>query len=228
MHTGKGQVLELILEDGSRYVRLACPSQLTPAPGQYLLAGDSSDSLLPVPLFYTDSAPYGFIAADPGGTFWNPGTELSLRGPLGHGFSLPASARRVCLVAFAESPAHLKGLIGPALSLEAAVVVVCSSSSDALPDEVEVQPFAALHEALEWADYVALAVRRENLNELREQLGKGHPLAAACEGQVLIHTPVPCGGVADCGICAVTLRSGWKLACKEGPVFDWKELAEQG
>jgi ferredoxin len=56
-------------------------------------------------------------------------------------------------------------------------------------------------------------------------LGKGYPGAAGCEGQMLIHTPVPCGGMADCGICAVTLRSGWKLACKEGPVFDWKALA---
>jgi len=29
---------------------------------------------------------------------------------------------------------------------------------------------------------------------------------------------------ADCGICAVPLKSDWKLACKDGPVFDWQEL----
>jgi dihydroorotate dehydrogenase electron transfer subunit len=67
-------------------------------------------------------------------------------------------------------------------------------------------------------------VVREKLNQLRQQLGKRNQLGAGSEAQVLIHTPVPCGGVADCGVCAVTLRSGWKLACQDGPVFDWREL----
>ena len=47
---------------------------------------------------------------------------------------------------------------------------------------------------------------------------------AGKEAQVLLHTPVPCGGVAECGVCAVTLRSGWALACREGPVFALSEV----
>jgi NAD(P)H-flavin reductase len=224
MHTGKGQVLELILEDGYRYLRVSCSSNLIPSPGQYLLAGAGSDAPLPVPLFYTDSAPQGFIGAGPLPDPWHPGMELHLRGPLGHGFSLPLSARKVGLISFDVSPARLRGLISPALRKGAAVVLVCNSSADHLPDEVEVQPMSALHDIVEWSDYLAFDVERENLNQLRERLGKLNQAAAGKEAQALIYTPVPCGGVAECGVCAVTLRSTWKLACKDGPVFDWREL----
>jgi NAD(P)H-flavin reductase len=40
----------------------------------------------------------------------------------------------------------------------------------------------------------------------------------------LVVAPMPCGGLAECGVCAVTTRRGWKLACKDGPVFDLGEL----
>jgi NAD(P)H-flavin reductase len=234
MSTGKGQVLELILEDGYHLARVACPPNLIPSPGQYLLAGDGSDSPLPVPLFHTDFVAQGFIAAAPIPDSWNPGREVHLRGPLGRGFALPLSARKVGLVAFDDSPARLKGLIRQALKQDAAVVLVCDSNPDELPDEVEVQPVFSLPEIVDWADYVVFDVARENLNQLKEKLGQQNPSSAEKtrlerrrnEGQILIRTPIPCGGIADCGVCAVTLRSDWKLACKDGPVFDWKEILE--
>jgi NAD(P)H-flavin reductase len=232
MHTGNGQVVELILEDGLRLVRLACPVNLIPSPGQYLLAGGGSDSPLPVPLFYTDSASQGFIAMAELSNSWNPGLELSLRGPLGRGFTLPSSCRKIGLIAFDASPARLKGLIQPALQRDAAVVLVCASAPDHLPDDVEVQPMSDVEDVVEWADYVALDVSRELLSQMRERLrkidqlmvGKARVEHGRNDVQVLIHTPVPCGGIAECGICAVTLKSGWRLACKDGPVFDWSEI----
>jgi NAD(P)H-flavin reductase len=224
MRTGQGQISELLLEDGYRQARVSCPSNLIPSPGQYLLAGDGSDSPLPVPLFYTDSAPQGFIASAPIPGLWNPGMELYLRGPLGRGFSLPPAARKVGLIAFDVSPTRLKGLISPVLRQGAAVVLVCSSAVDHLPDDVEVQPMSALQDIVDWADYLAFDVARENLNFLRERLGKPNQVMAGKESQILIRTPVPCGGTAECGVCAVTLKSTWKLACKDGPVFDWMEV----
>jgi dihydroorotate dehydrogenase electron transfer subunit len=145
------------------------------------------------------------------------------------------SARKVGLVAFDTSPARLKSLIQPALKQDAAVVLVCDSNPDSLPDEVEVQPMSVLGEVVDWADYLALDVTREHLNEIRDRLEKLNHFTAekariATEGsgrkeaQILIHTPIPCGGLAECGVCAVTLKSGWKLACKDGPVFDWREI----
>ena len=222
MHTGKGLIAELILEDGCRYARISCPETLVPAPGQYLLASDASDSPLPVPIFYTDFAPAGFIslAAD----HWKPGDELNLRGPLGRGFSLPAAAHKVALIAFDDAPVRLRGLIRPALAQSASVVVVTNSAGDSLPDDVEVQPLASMREVIEWADYVALDVSRENVSELREKLLQRNQIAAVKDAQVLIRTPMPCGGIADCAVCAVNTRSFWKMACKDGPVFDWKEI----
>jgi dihydroorotate dehydrogenase electron transfer subunit len=225
MSTGKGQLLELILEDGCRYLRVACPQNLIPAPGQYLLAGDGSDSPLPVSLFYTDSAPQGFIATAQLSNSWNPGLELSLRGPLGRGFTLPSPCSKIGLIAFDASPARLNGLIQPALKREAAVVLVCASAPENLPDDVEVQPMSTLEDVIEWADYVAGDITRENLAQMRERLMQINQHMFGKDAQVLIHTPVPCGGIAECGICAVTLKSGWRLACKDGPVFDWGELA---
>jgi NAD(P)H-flavin reductase len=221
MHTGKAQVEELLLEDGYRYVRVSCPPNLIPAPGQYVLASDGSDAPLPVPLFYTDSAPQGFIAKVSAAAWWSPGLMLPLRGPLGRGFSLPLSARRVGLVAFDESPARLRGLIRPALKQDADVVLVSSFAPEGLPDDVEVQPLSALSDIFEWADYAAFDVARENLPLLKEQVGKQH---RRMEAQVLIRTAIPCGGVAECGVCAVHFRHDWKLTCRDGPVFDWREF----
>jgi hypothetical protein len=223
MQKGTGQVIELILQDGLRSARLACLESLVPSPGQYLLADDSS-SLLPVPLFYTDSAPSGFIAAPPLPDSWIPGHGIRLRGPLGRGFALPALSRRVALVAYDDSPTRLRGLIRPALKQNAAVVLVRDAVSDNIPDEVEMQPSSALSEVCEWADYIALDVARENLPELRQRLGKLNQRSALRDAQVLVRTPVPCGGVAECGVCAVTLKSNWMMACKDGPVFDWRDL----
>ena len=224
MHTGKGQVVELILKDTLRHARISCPANLIPLPGQYLLGSAESDSPLPVPIFYTDSAPQGFIASTPIPDSWVPGQDIYLRGPLGRGFGLPLSARRVALVAFDDSPVRLHGLIQPALSQDAAVVFISDSRLDHLPDEVEVQPIPALAEIIEWADYVAFDIARENLPKLRERFFTGMQTKFPFEAQILVRTSVPCGGIAECGVCAVTVKSDWKMACKDGPVFDWKEL----
>jgi len=224
MHTGKGQVLETILEDGQRLARIACPVNLIPSAGQYLLASDASDSPLPVPLYSTDSAPEGFLAAPPIPESWMPGMHISLRGPLGHGFAIPVFARKIALVAFDDAPLRLRGLIRPALKQGAAVVLVSDFHVDNLSDEVEAQPLSALLDVMAWADFAAFDVARVNLFGLRERLGMLKQAQASCEAQILIRTAVPCGGVADCAVCGVNLKSGWQLACKDGPVFDLREI----
>ena len=73
---------------------------------------------------------------------------------------------------------------------------------------------------------------RENLNQLRQMFGrmeqaKGPREAAALslsKGQVLIRAPMPCGALAECGICALTIHHEWKMICKDGPVFAMGEL----
>lgn len=225
MHIGKGQVVEWVLDNGFRQARIACPAELVPSPGQYLLGGTvSSSDPLPVSLFSTDSSPGGFITTAPVPESWTPGTELNLRGPLGHGFLLHPSARRVALVPFDDSFARLRGLIRPGLAQGAAVVLLSDSDGENLPDEVEVQPISTLGDILSWADYIAVNVTRENLLGLMERFGKMNQSSVKREAQVLVNTPVPCGGVAECGVCAVALRTGWRLVCKDGPVFGLGEI----
>ena len=225
----EGKILERFLDDRRATARIACPRILVPAPGQYLLAYDpASRDPLAVPVFSGGSAREGFLAASPLPPGWNPGLALALRGPLGRGFALPASARRVALAALDVSPAYLLGLIPPAQAQGAALSLVCDDPPDGLPADVEIRPLAALAEICQWADYLALAVPRESMQGWRERLGNGDQLKAWSErsrrlpreAQALIVTPMPCGGLAKCGVCSVEVKRGMELACEDGPVFN--------
>ena len=223
MKIAKGKLEEIFL-DGS--ARISCPPELTPTPGQYLLAhADGSDAPLAVPLFSSLIFPSsGFRSAPLLPSSWHPGESLTLRGPIGHGFILPSAARKMVLVAFDESPARLLGLISLALKQNAEVVLVSNSQIADLPEVVEVQPLKGLADALQWADYAAMDVSRENLNQLREKLAGAEQVTAKIEAQVLIRTSMPCGALADCGVCALTIHHDWKMICKDGPVFELKDL----
>ena len=224
MNTGTGRIIELLFENGQRLARIACSQNLIPSAGQYLQAGDASNEPLPVSLFYTDSTPDGFITAPPLRESWNVGQELFLRGPLGRGFAVPTSARKIALIAYDELPWRLQGLIQPALKRGAAVVMVCDKSFDSLPDDVEIQPLSTLNEIMAWADYAAFDVVREKLFELNEKLValKKTPVHGGAE--ILIRTSMPCSGIAECDVCAVQVKSGWGMVCKDGPVFRAEEI----
>jgi hypothetical protein len=222
MHIDEGQLLELYYDADRAAACILCPPLLVPAPGQYLLAHDGTDAPLPVPVFSAGPAPEGFLAAPHLPRSWTPGTQLHLRGPLGRGFSLPPVARRVALLAWDDTPARLLALLPSAFKQGASVSLVCEKAPHDLPADVEVHPLASLEEVLAWADFLAVDADRESLPGLRERLGRRNQLAA--EIQVLVRTGMPCGALAECGVCAVRVRNGWKMACKDGPVFDWNEL----
>lgn len=226
MQVGTGELLELFLENGLRAGMIACRGDLIPAPGQYLLAYDPvSAALLPVPLFNAGSLQDGFLAAAPVPEAWRPGTMLSLRGPLGKGFKLPSAARRVALLAMRPHFGRLQALLGIALEQGAAIVLVSGSAgSDDLPPAVEIRPLAALGEVAAWADYLAVDLWREDLSGLCVLLGEHALSSIPIPAQVLVVTDMPCGGMAECGVCALPVRRSWKLVCRDGPVFELAEL----
>jgi len=219
------ELVEIHLVNGLTGGRILCPSEIIPTPGQYLLAHEpASDALLTVPIFAAGSIPHGFIIAPPIPEAWKPETRLSLRGPLGHGFDLPTTARHVALVALDGNPYRLHPLLEMALTKKAAVTLLSDSIPANLPAEVEVQPVSMLSEAAAWADYLAIDVMRESLPALWELIGEVDHVWNLKDAQVLVLTPVPCGGMAECGVCAVNMRRGWKMACKDGPVFRFGDL----
>jgi NAD(P)H-flavin reductase len=148
---------------------------------------------------------------------------LYVRGPLGHGFSLPPSARKIALAALDCSPRTLLSLLKPALRQEASVTLVGESIPDDLPLQVEAQPAGSLLDICRWADFVAFDVSRASLPQLR-LLFQADRTSLKAEAQVLVRTPLPCAALAACGVCTVEVGGEALLACEEGPVFDLHQV----
>jgi hypothetical protein len=225
MAQGTGTLTEIRLEAEGLSGRITCPPGLRPAPGQYLTAA-SSDPAEPlvVPLFPTGVQDDELCIAPPLPPHWTVGMRLSLRGPLGTGFRLPPSARRVALSALEEPPQRLLTVAWQALAQNAAVAVYTQAAPSGLPPEVEVLPLELLPEAAAWSDFLALDVPLAALPTLRTRLGLGPYARPPSQVQVLVMASMPCSGLGECGVCAVQTRSGWQLACSDGPVFDFNVL----
>ncbi len=210
--------------------RIECPPGLRPAAGQYLLGQAlGAEAVLPAALFAARLATgeaHELELAPPLPPTWTAGTRLALRGPLGRGFSLPGMARRVALVAPNGLPHRLLPLAQAALAQGAAVALYTRGLPAGLPPEVEVAPPEALREAAGWADYLAADLPLAGLANLRRRLGLEHHARLPFSAQVLLQADLVCGGLAECGLCAVPARRGWRLACKDGPVFDLNELED--
>ena len=84
-----------------------------------------------------------------------------------------------------------------AFEQNASVVLVSELDLSDLPPEVEIRPVSSLPEIAQWADYAAIDVPREKLLGLREMLGFEKQAKVPFEAQVLVITPMPCGGMAN-------------------------------
>jgi hypothetical protein len=232
MDTG---IIKVIQVDalGALAARIDCRESLVPNPGEYILAynPEESNAALGRPLFQvgtlgiTDDPDSPFLGPIP--PSWNPGARLTLRGPLGHGFRIPGEVRRLALAAFGDTTARLLPLIKPAIQTGADITIFAPTTLQfgSLPPAVELQPLNALPENLSWATYLALDIPVESLPNLRKALGLDAHDHIPCPAQVLVWTAMPCGGLADCGACAVpTRKAGTKLACKDGPVFNLNDI----
>ncbi len=123
------------------------------------------------------------------------------------------------------NPGRLLALLETAQTQNAEITLLTENIPPALPPSIEILPLSALPETARWADYLALDAPRTALPTLQALL---HPeLRAYSSGytiEILLETPLPCGGIAECGACAVSTPRATLLACKDGPVFDWKSL----
>ncbi len=222
MHQDTAQLTE-IDSNGKITGRIRCAAQLIPAPGQYLLAWADQDAPLATALFRAGLYPGGFTLANPLPVNWQPGLHLNVRGPFGKGFQIPPTARFIALASFHENPARVLALTESALKQRAAIVLLTDTPPDGLPIAIEISPIASLAETLRWTDYLAVETPRDQLLALLQLLRQA---AYQGDGQILVETPMPCGGMGECGVCAVSLRKGFKMTCKDGPVFDLKTLLE--
>lgn len=143
---------------------------------------------------------------------------------MGRGFTLPENPGRLALAACEDSIARLRSLAIQAAAGGADISWFTDAPAPSLPAAHELNPLRLLPEALSWADWIALEVSLLHLPLLRGLLDLPPAQHLPVLGQVLILTPVPCAGHAECGVCSVPAQRGWKLACMDGPVFDLDEL----
>ncbi|MBN1668536.1 MAG: hypothetical protein JW862_15685 [Anaerolineales bacterium] len=215
------------LSSGERAAQLNLAPAYQPAPGQYLQVGEmtgpqAAHSQLLFPFGLADERHGQLLGPIP--DHWIPGTRLELRGPLGKGFQLPASGLRLGLATLGSSPSRLLPLIPNALQTGSDLVLFSEPPYPELPAAVEIQPLAALPENLVWADLLLLALPVEELPNLRRQLNLEPHQRVPGRIQVLIEIPMPCAGLGECGVCAISARRGYYLACQDGPVFDLADL----
>lgn len=227
MHVYEARVREIRLEQGGRAAWLECPPVVVPAWGRYVMAWAEVERELPLalPLFAGDVDEAGFLALLPREAPWEPGTRLKLRGPLGRGFELPRGIRRLALAALGETSGRLLPLARQVLAQDAATALFTDLPVAGLPAALEINPLSMLPEAVNWADFLVLDVPLERLPGLHALLGLESPGAPLpCQGQALVMAPMPCGGLAVCGVCALPERRPWKMVCQDGPVFEVREL----
>ena len=179
------------------------------------------------------------------GTSWlsqqGEGAILDILGPIGHGWQLRSTVRNLLLVSEGSMLPGITLLAQTAIEQEAAVTLIAQFGSAGevyppalLPPEVEYHIVTSdgsigqqatvqgvLDHYLLWADAVCCCVSRETSITLYhhfERLRKKH----FAQGVVL--QPLVCGnGV--CLTCSVETYSGTKLVCRDGPVFDLREIA---
>jgi NAD(P)H-flavin reductase len=230
MRSYRGRVIEIRAGESigrsAQQARIACPAGAIPAAGQYLRAWDPADgeAALAHPVFAEKVYEDGFLSAPPAPAGWTPGTRLELRGPLGRGFHLPAGAKRLALAALGEGAGRLMPLARQALSAGGDVTFCADFPLAEIPSAIEFHPLAALAEILSWADFLAVDIPLGGITSLRSRLGLPQGVPLPCPGQILVWAPMPCAGLAGCGVCATPVRRGWKLACEDGPVFALEEL----
>ena len=244
------------IEECGPFVRVTLvASTLRPGltPGRFVLA--DLGGYLRIPLFpaFLDASGSDTAAFDvlvrPGHplAILRPGGNVSLIGPLGHGFDPPTTAQRLLLVA---SSAHLGALLplttqkpegseSPGFSV--ALLLSAPTAADLypvqlLPPTLEVHVVTAdgsgghrgstldlFPDLARWADCICIAEDPAIYPRLAEFLQEVRVAPGRGFAQALAMPPIVCG-VGACQGCAVPVAHGTRLACTDGPVFDLLEL----
>ena len=217
---------------GHGRVRVKFDSELTLAPGQFALArlAATHDPYLRQMVFPAQIWPDGFAlelpAGDPARLHLNPGADIVLLGPAGKRAPQIAAGMNLLLVANAR-PERLLPLAMQAIGSAGAVTLLLGRPYpvEALHPEIEVRVGhlpTLVAEYVKWAARVYIHTEPQPPNEIV----KAMRAAEFDEAQVsvLLTPPMPCGTGA-CQACAVRMRRGWKLACREGPMFPLTDLS---
>lgn len=223
MKTYLSTIVEVIKNEGGARIRTTPMLPAHSLPGQYYLAyAEDTTQLLPVPLFPFSENMDGSVLCGKIQPQWQPETSLLLQGPYGRGFVQCLKSRRVAVFAFEKNlEERLFSLTEYVLAQGADVVWVSDDLKVTLPPQIEVLKESELMDAAAWAENCAIAIPQSHISILPMTLSISKVDRNKVE--VSVDAPFVCGN-AQCGVCAIETHHGWKLACKDGPVFQYGEL----
>ncbi|MDP6769266.1 MAG: hypothetical protein QF704_01050 [Anaerolineales bacterium] len=225
MRFSTGSCTDLITIGNDRF-QAKLHSDHIPLPGQFMLAR-----------FWTTIYPYVNTVVFPTTTESNSftieiknedqqsqnlslGSKVELIGPCGQPVSLNKTARNLLLVAN-TSPHKLLPFAQLALTcgMDVTFLISCKYPLESLDPRIEVhtgelKPLLENH--FEWAEQTLMDFKPGTIiHKLLDPISSNI--------HVLCHLMMPCGAGA-CHGCTVYTKSGWKLACKQGPFFKLSEL----
>jgi len=225
MRFSTGRCTDLITIGNDRF-QAKLHSDHIPLPGQFMLAR-----------FWTTIYPYVNTVVFPTTTESNSftieiknedqqsqnlslGSKVELIGPCGQPVSLNKTARNLLLVAN-TSPHKLLPFAQLALTcgMDVTFLISCKYPLESLDPRIEVhtgelKPLLENH--FEWAEQTLMDFKPGTIiHKLLDPISSNI--------HVLCHLMMPCGAGA-CHGCTVYTKSGWKLACKQGPFFKLSEL----
>jgi dihydroorotate dehydrogenase electron transfer subunit len=223
-------------------------------PGQYCMLrcspAQASDPLLRRPFFIHSVQRHSgvctlLVHVRGRGTSWlaaqREGSQLDVLGPMGHGWSIRSTVSNLLLVSEGMGITGLTYLAQTALEQEVSVTLVAAYENEhdvyppaLLPPEVEYHIvtrdgstgqhgdiLSILGTYAPWADAACLCVAQETAVAVYAHFER---LRLKYFAQAALVQPLVCGnGV--CLTCSVETRSGAKLVCRDGPVFDLREIA---
>lgn len=228
MKTQQVTIDRLVQVNNEICLHIILQSTTIAGPGQYFQVCDAGDDLLlPTVLHACRVEGNSVLLCGEILRHWLPGTELHLRGPRGKGFHLPPLAKKVALTTLDRSSLNpLMPVADLALQMGAEVTLLTNRPLTDLPAEIEVLSLDDLETVKDWADYIAAVSTYENLPALQRKMAvsSGNTLLV----EVLVDTPMICAEGSACGACAVQTHKGWRLVCKDGPVFRLDDLALEG
>jgi dihydroorotate dehydrogenase electron transfer subunit len=217
-------------------------------PGQFIMVS-CNDYLLRRPLAIhqvnqTKEAFAVLFAVCGKGTTWlskqQPGTELSMLGPLGNGFSLAPEAQNILLVAGGLGIAPIRFVAQSAreagksvILLQGASTASCVYPANNLPEQVKCHIATEdgscgahclvtdmLGDYIEWAEQILACGPNVMYHPIA---ARNNRLSSARPFQISLETRMGCGFGACYG-CSIKTAAGMKKVCHDGPVFDYYEI----
>lgn len=186
----------------------------------FLVSNQNKDSkIMPVYIFSIDQdVEFSF----PTDVRWDIGDVLHFHGPIGSGFSDLSKFSNIFMLSLDPEHHSLKALMDIGIKENKNIAYFAENKDIPIPPTVEILTTDLIAETFEWANYISIEMKREDLPKNYEVLKNIKECAVTCE--LLIYCPILCLGKADCLICSLKTKRGWVKTCQEGQVFNLDNL----